>query len=877
MRKIFNILFLICTLMSSVNTICLSNGTANGEGFIVTISNSGDQTVSYNSSEERFEITGIGWGQSGTITITNANLIQTTELVGSEITWNNWGQNSSLNLTANSNNAIGTIQGNLNKTIYLYLKYNSGTLYYSSSRIGPQKPIIGDIDFNGCIENLQSLSAPSVTYAGTNSSGHWELNSTPVSLNDITINDVGKNLTYVATDDNGTTTSPAIELKAAPTVSNLSSNLLYCSENGAYDLSQHIVSDNGLTATTQWYFKSANDNDFRECNSNPASLAQGDELKVVSSNSCGSFEQAMTVDFGCKPIVNTVAAPASICDNTQVSLEIPEIEYFDETIDTREWQIFLNGNWQTFNTNQNLSRATHDNARVRLRVENSIGETFSNEVRLSVLAATPEYTVSKDASSVFQSYGNESSSVTYTVTKVNACNNDEIEFDITDKINFDYSINGNEITISLKDNRALGDYETDVLFDVGGIHKEETLEGSVKNYPKCYEVDRLVSGIYYDTYTLCTDMYGNINIDLNNGDNPLTYIQYDAEFCDTCQKNSFQYENGNWRECYRYVSLYPKEDIACQDFIFNGHVKGGQEIYPLFVNTKQIVCDSFYVNTTQSRNYFLTTCSSTIYANKSVTLQHSYKPIELKGNVIAPNVFISDGNNTSISIDECAFLRSEHLELEQSAQNAVIINGHVVSDEIVSSSDIILAYDGDITNPAIITVGEIASSITIVCGKNTTVNLCKNPILTNPDKLGIFLGDILYNTNSENGWENLKPSQEGDINFSALTGFDNSYLDTKWKGIWETKYGITQSDIADAVEIPAYSTYEKCMEERPDIEILGIDDDPFIPKDKEIKFNKTYCDPCDKELEHTKMQIRELGNKWFRYINGELIYCEGDN
>ena len=35
--------------------------------------------------------------------------------------------------------------------------------------------------------------------------------------------------------------------------------------------------------------------------------------------------------------------------------------------------------------------------------------------------------------------------------------------------------------------------------------------------------------------------------------------------------------------------------------------------------------------------------------------------------------------------------------------------------------------------------------------------------------------------------------------------------------------------------------------------------------------------PCSKEYESSKVQIREMGGKWFRVINGELIYCENDN
>ena len=44
-----------------------------------------------------------------------------------------------------------------------------------------------------------------------------------------------------------------------------------------------------------------------------------------------------------------------------------------------------------------------------------------------------------------------------------------------------------------------------------------------------------------------------------------------------------------------------------------------------------------------------------------------------------------------------------------------------------------------------------------------------------------------------------------------------------------------------------------------------------------ITVSFTVENPCSPEFENKKIQIRELGNKWFRNINGELIYCENDN
>lgn len=44
-----------------------------------------------------------------------------------------------------------------------------------------------------------------------------------------------------------------------------------------------------------------------------------------------------------------------------------------------------------------------------------------------------------------------------------------------------------------------------------------------------------------------------------------------------------------------------------------------------------------------------------------------------------------------------------------------------------------------------------------------------------------------------------------------------------------------------------------------------------------ITISFTVDNPCSEEYEDSKMQIREFGNRYYRLINGELIYCENDN
>lgn len=803
----------------------------------------------------------------------------------------------------------------------------SVSIQTSEPECGPQKPIIDAIDFDGCIENLQSLlDPPSVTYAGTNSSGHWALNGNSISLSDITINDVGKNLTYVATDDNGTTISPAIEIKASPTVSNLSSNLLYCSENGAYDLSQHIVSDNGATATTQWYFKSANDNDFSECNSNPESLAQEDELKVVSSNACGSFEQTMTVDFGCKPIVNTVATPASICDNTQVSLEIPKIEYFDESTDSYEWQAYLNGNWTTFDPSIALNRSTYNGVSVRLAATNDFGTSYSNEVELSILSKEPDFEFTKSSSSVFQSYGNSSSSVTYTVTKTYSCNEDDIEFDISDNTNFSYDTTSNSITIKLKDGRDLGDYETTVYMTVGSNTQEDVLSGAVKDYPKSFPIKRSCYSSHTETVEVeyeeeyeeeeeVTDEDGNVTVQTvtktrtatreeeitvedtttetiyweTDSEGTLCIFTDDLSNCKYVNEGTIEVENfyfgsrkndGNsgddGRDLSRMTFTNAGSIIATNDIKLGSFTYGGKTVSAIGGSPYSFLdfdCNGIYKSENLSMNF----------RNGAESIKGAFY---VSSSLYMTATAIKDGKN--FTIDECALIIVDDLELSLPGGAMKLgVEGHLVADNININVPNIISYNG-----AIITLGGYESNLVLVMDEGSILNLCFNPtkkgdltlsdtknnITKYSDPIGFINGTVMYTYGNETGWNTTwNPELEGDVN---LGKYSSGYGNVKHEGehttvgmgsqFWEY---LTYS----AKElIPAYSSKENCMNESVNV-LLGYDDDPFMPNDKEIKLLYEPINYCSDKYKNAIITIRELGNRKFRYINGELIYCEGDN
>ena len=438
----------------------------------------------------------------------------------------------------------------------------------------------------------------------------------------------------------------------------------------------------------------------------------------------------------------------------------------------------------------------------------------------------------------------------------------------------------NTYEVTFEETALAGNYEAVLILtnhDDVSNSVSVPLTGTVTSYPACYDVTIKVDGSFYKTHSLCTDNDGNISIDMSNGDGFWWIPSDDDDDANTppISNNTLmvQKNNGDWRSVCRNVTIEFDNDIICKDFTFINNINSDTQVS--FALKSTITCDkmNLTVNNNQQKDYVVFDCASTIYASTSFRYVHDCKPIEIKGKIISPDVYLSDGNSTSINIDECAYIHTDVLTLKQSAQNNVIINGHVIAETIISDANIVLNYNGDITNPAVITVGSVASNILLVCGKYTTVNLCLNPSMGTSDKLGYFLGDVLYNYSAVNGWSSLEPTAEGDVNYSSFFGFDDTWRYNNWRSDW----GIAAEDLRDVNQIRSYSSYENCMNELTDAMLLGMDDDPFIPKDKEIKILYDDFNPCSEEYESNKVQIREMGGKWFRVINGELIYCENDN
>lgn len=338
----------------------------------------------------------------------------------------------------------------------------------------------------------------------------------------------------------------------------------------------------------------------------------------------------------------------------------------------------------------------------------------------------------------------------------------------------------------------------------------------------CYEFERFVDGNYFDTYEICSD---NIYIDLQDftSDADLFYIEPVSGFNGTTGSQNIG--NNQWRQFYRNVTVVPVSDISLNSFIFNTNDNWQSFEFTFSLENTVFEADTFILNNSGWRNYFSIDCNSS-FITKTAEFIFVGQPPAFKGNIVSEHITIKDGNNTSISFDECCFLKSDTLTLIQSAQNNVKIDGHLIVETLEAEANLELRYDD-----AVVTIGEMPDNVKIFGSDYTTVNLCKNKS-AGADNIGYFSGTIMYNS-GENGWT-TSPSEEGDINYNDNSG---SY--------WTWKNGNKVPE-----EIPAYDSYDHCIDE-------------YI--------NIVQCIKIEEKKENIEIKKEENRNKKYYTILGQIL------
>lgn len=354
---------------------------------------------------------------------------------------------------------------------------------------------------------------------------------------------------------------------------------------------------------------------------------------------------------------------------------------------------------------------------------------------------------------------------------------------------------------------------------------------NIINYPLFYEIKK-----NDHKYELYLDDEGNVSLILDSQEN--------------CE---YVVPDGTTINCNNFYIATSSTDYCNAKYVNQGSVNVENEI--VLTNSK---------TTSQGIQY---DCDGS-YVAKNITFQ-GFLP-EIKGVFNIENMFttVSNGQGQDITISRCATIRAYEGNFQHSGgAMKLYVDGELTVERLIEGN-MIHVRDG-----GLMIAGEldIDPSLCVVSYPGSVLSLCHNPRLNDVDNLGFCGGTVYYNDNPfDHGWDsNKNPQEEGDINETTVGNNNHSpgYL---------TASGYLNMNPISVTPIAAFHSYENCIDPTYTYMLLGIDEDPFFPQDKQV--NVLYNqNPCSPEFEKNKIQLRELGNKWFRLINGELIYCENDN
>ena len=342
----------------------------------------------------------------------------------------------------------------------------------------------------------------------------------------------------------------------------------------------------------------------------------------------------------------------------------------------------------------------------------------------------------------------------------------------------------------------------------------EKINNWKKEYPACYDI------IVDDTkeiITVCTDENGDLTLNMDDG-----------------------------RFANKGTMRIPKNtSIKCRNInIYNNNQYG---------KNMQLICDgtiecedkfnlSKLAQNSDNSGYFITSCFSTIKA-KTINISYVYSIQPFSGNWIADNIVVRNGQGQNIHFTNCSDVHAQKIDINANFSDGVKIDGHVAVDTFIVNRNL-YAQDG-----SILTIGKEQVSGNFEAKSGSIVNICYNPNKNQADGIGTCNSCTIFYNYGDKGWDDgSNPIKEGDV-----TGTVGG------KGLQQV-----------------YTSYEDCIGEKNLRQLLGIDDDPFLPKEKEIR-GLYNCNPCSKDFENTKIELREIHGRTFRLINGELIYCENDN
>ncbi|MCQ2608196.1 MAG: hypothetical protein MJ197_05865 [Bacteroidales bacterium] len=443
---------------------------------------------------------------------------------------------------------------------------------------------------------------------------------------------------------------------------------------------------------------------------------------------------------------------------------------------------------------------------------------------------TPYIDVKNTNSTIKMTPGSPSSSIEFVPSVKNLDATCNIIMSIDDEEHF--VIDGYSVRIK-EEVSELNVFTANVTFhsDCDGVEDVVIpIKGDVSVWPKSYSLKKSCDGgNTWSDYELSTDENGDISLVLNSSESCI-------------------YENISTIECRNFILSTSAQDYSNCKFVNKGSIIASETIYYGKENALIGGNEAVYFD---CQGVFIAKNFQTNYRNATSAIKGAFR-IENSFEVIK-------AQGQDLEISQCADIKAKKAKIDFSGGTMKLnLYGHMNVEELIVIN-MIFVYSG-----AMLTTGEtfIDSKLQIVSYPESIVNLCYNPT-TGPDLLGFCSGVVLYNY-GDYGWATKDPEEEGDLNNLSFEKYSTaaSYLHV--------------SEIKAQKKIKAYSTYEDCIAEKDLSKLLGYDDDPFLPKDKEL--NRLYnCNPCSKDYEDTKIQFRETNKQVYRIINGKLIYCENDN
>ena len=354
-------------------------------------------------------------------------------------------------------------------------------------------------------------------------------------------------------------------------------------------------------------------------------------------------------------------------------------------------------------------------------------------------------------------------------------------------------------------------------------------DDSMLNFPNSYTIKKRVNGGELVEHVLNVDQYGNIGLPMNSNENIEYIVPEGMEIL-----------------CNNFSVSTSSPDHSQSKFINKGTIIAAEDI-----------------RLSSSKGDGISYDCNGVYAAQNITFRGRIPDIKGVFNIANRFVTESNGQGQDITIASCATIHAYEGNFQHSGgAMKLYIDGEMTVERLIEGNMIHVREGG------MLVVGEtdFDPMLKIVSYVGSLLTLCYNPT-SGVDNLGFCAGTVFFNDNEEeHGWTS-DPELEGDINEGNVGNHSTEY--------WTASGIVGKNPIQAEKLLAAFHSYSECIDPK-NTRVLEIPDDPFLPKDKEIQplYNKNCCSD---EFSGSKIQIRELGNKWFRLINGQLIYCENDN